>query len=271
MSNQKSFFTWKLYFPEVFQGDNPGFDVVIGNPPYVNIYKIAENSEEVDYFKKKYETAYKKFDLYVLFIEKGIKLLKNKGTFAFIIPDKFANQPYGLKLREFILNNCNINQIVDLTTFKIFEGAVNTPIILILGKENNQKLRMNNNLRVLHPKYPKEINEATVNVSKIPQSLFLEIPDYKFRFNLNEVVISIIEKIENNSIDLGDICYINWGTRSVPQSKFHLNERINNNCKPLLVGKNIDRYIIDYNGLWLLYEKDKLYNPMFPELFENEK
>jgi len=99
----------------------------------------------------------------------------------------------------------------------------------------------------------------------------LEIPDYKFRFNLNEVVISIIEKIENNSIDLGDICYINWGTRSVPQSKFHLNERINNNCKPLLVGKNIDRYIIDYNGLWLLYEKDKLYNPMFPELFENEK
>jgi len=41
MSNQKSFFTWKLYFPEVFQGDNPGFDVVIGNPPYVNIYKIC--------------------------------------------------------------------------------------------------------------------------------------------------------------------------------------------------------------------------------------
>jgi len=120
MSNPNAILYMEIIFSRSFQGDNPGFDVVIGNPPYVNIYKIAENSEEVDYFKKKYETAYKKFDLYVLFIEKGIKLLKNKGTFAFIIPDKFANQPYGLKLREFILNNCNINQIVDLTTFKIF-------------------------------------------------------------------------------------------------------------------------------------------------------
>lgn len=197
--------------------------------------------------------------------------MKEKGSFAFIIPDKFANQPYGLKLREFILNNCVMDQIVDLTPFKIFEGAINTPIILILSKESNQKLRMDNNLLVLSPKYPKEINESTIRISKIPQSLFFEIPEYKFRFNLNEYVIPIIKKIEKNSIDLGDICYIAWGTRSVPQSKFHLNERVNDNCKPLIVGKNLDRYVLDYQGLWLHYEKEKLYNPMFPELFENEK
>ncbi|MBU4547315.1 MAG: Eco57I restriction-modification methylase domain-containing protein, partial [Euryarchaeota archaeon] len=267
----KPFFIWKLYFAEVFQNSNPGFDIVIGNPPYVNIYKISQNKGEVEYFKKIYETAHKKFDLYVLFIEKSISLLKDNGSFAFIIPDKFANQPYGLKLREFILNNCIMNQIVDLTPFKIFEGAVNTPIILILRKENNSKLRMDNYLTVISPEYPNEIHESTIRISKIPQSIFFEIPDYKFRFNLNEDVIPIIKKIENNSIDLGDICYINWGTRSVPQSKFHLKEQINENCKPLIVGKNLDKYVLDYDGLWLHYDVSELYNPMFPELFENEK
>ena len=263
-------FKWETEFSEIFE--KGGFDIVIGNPPYVNIYKISDNKEDVKYFQSRYETAHKKFDLYVLFTEKSLKILKNKGLMGFIIPDKFANQPYGLKLREYLLNYSLIKQIVDLTRFKIFQDAINTPLILILKREFNKENTDSNEIKIVLPKLiPEEINQDIIKTAFIPQNMFKQIPENRFRLNLSEKTIPIIKKIERNSIYLGDICYINWGTRSVPQSKFHLKESINSKCKPLIVGKNVNRYSLDYKNLWLLYEPENLYNPMFPELFENEK
>jgi len=258
-------FDWKKEFKEIF--DDDGFDIVVGNPPYVNIYKISNNKDDVKYFQEQYETAYKKFDLYVLFTEKSLKILKKNGTIGFIIPDKFINQPYGLKLREFILNNSLIKEIVDLTRFTIFQDALNTPIILILEKERDKKTLAKNNVKITLPKKsPDEINQGNLNISFTPQDLFNEIPEKEFRLKLNEQNIPIIKNIEKMSEKLGKICYINWGTRSVPQSKFHLNERANDKCKKLIVGKNVNRYSLAYDNLWLLYKPNELYNPMFPEL-----
>ncbi|MEN6551811.1 MAG: N-6 DNA methylase, partial [Methanobacterium sp.] len=263
-------FNWEEEFQEIFK--EGGFDVIIGNPPYVNIYKISKNKNDVKYFQEKYETAYKKFDLYVLFTEKSLKILKNNGIMGYIIPDKFTNQPYGLKLRKFILNKSLINEIVDLTKFKIFQDAVNTPIILILKKEINKEVIAQHKIKITLPKEsPIEINQGIGRISIIPQDLFNEIPENAFRLKLNEQNIPIIKNIEKISENLGKICYINWGTRSVPQSKFHLNERVNDKCKQLIVGKNVNRYSLAYNNLWLFYEPYELYNPMFPELFENDK
>ncbi|MBF2092097.1 N-6 DNA methylase, partial [Flavobacterium psychrophilum] len=94
-------FNWQQSFAKVFA--NGGFDVIIGNPPYVSIYNM--NSSDRDYFNlsKEYNSTYLKYDLYVLFIEKGIKILKNNGEIGYIIPSVILSIPYGKNIRESII------------------------------------------------------------------------------------------------------------------------------------------------------------------------
>jgi hypothetical protein len=89
LDDAKSFFHWELEFPEVYYDldraagkTNPGFDAVIGNPPYVRIQSLSGRPGEVDYFNQQYEAAAGKYDLYTLFVEQGSELLKAEGIFG---------------------------------------------------------------------------------------------------------------------------------------------------------------------------------------------
>lgn len=224
------------------------------------------------YYQSNYFSAYKKFDLYVLFIEKAIKLLKNGGLFSFIIPDKFLSQPYGERLRKFILDNCRIIKIVDLTKYKIFEQATVDNIILILKKEKDEKLREKNNINIVKlsvdPSVSKKIDEEIIQLS---QKIFLENKENLFRIDVNPKKIKLKEKIEKNSIFISNICYVNWGARSGDIKSFVIREKKNDLCKPMLDGRDINKYTINYDNKFLIYDEKKLYNPMFKELFENPK
>ncbi|MBR6993917.1 MAG: Eco57I restriction-modification methylase domain-containing protein, partial [Methanobrevibacter sp.] len=85
--DDRPFFIWELEFSEIFKGENPGFDIVIGNPPYVRNEKIKEIKP---YLESHYKTYHGNADLYVYFFEKGLKILKDEGIFAFICSNKFA-------------------------------------------------------------------------------------------------------------------------------------------------------------------------------------
>jgi type I restriction-modification system DNA methylase subunit len=124
-------FNWKDSFPEVFA--KGGFDVIIGNPPYVNLEKIKETSEALE--KKGYKTYNKKGDLYCIFVEKGFELLKPNGLFSFIMPNKWLQAGYGRSLREYFLNY-KIIQLIDFGDIQIFEGATTYPCIFISQKSN---------------------------------------------------------------------------------------------------------------------------------------
>src|SRR6056297_731730 len=103
-------FSWEQEFPEVFAKE--GFDVVIGNPPYVSIKEI--DNEIKSYLKQKYKTAVGQFDLYGLFIETSYDLLKTKGIFSFITSNTFINNKDFIELRKFLLFNTHIISIVNL-------------------------------------------------------------------------------------------------------------------------------------------------------------
>jgi len=102
--NDESFFHWELEYPEVFfnedgeKQDSAGFDAVIGNPPYSPIQRLPK--QFTGYYKSVYETAIGNYDLYVLFIEKGVDLLDNEGKFGYIIPNKVFQVDYGEELRK---------------------------------------------------------------------------------------------------------------------------------------------------------------------------
>ncbi|GAI56268.1 unnamed protein product, partial [marine sediment metagenome] len=136
-------FDWNAEFPEVFapspagrgQGEGSGFDVVIGNPPYVR-------QEELGAAKAYYQSHYKTFrstaDLYVNFIEKELSLIKKTGLFGMIVSNKWLRAAYGQPLREFLADGVSVLQIVDLSGLPVFANATVRTIILICSPRPNQ-------------------------------------------------------------------------------------------------------------------------------------
>ncbi|MFW5774582.1 MAG: Eco57I restriction-modification methylase domain-containing protein, partial [Tangfeifania sp.] len=125
-------FEWRFEFPEVLNndGDFTGFDVVIGNPPYI---RQEEFSEVKPYLQEHFETYAGTADLYVYFIELGIRNLKTSGQFTFIVPNKWMRAGYGKALRNFIKKQ-KINTILDFGDLPVFEEATTYPSILSIQK-----------------------------------------------------------------------------------------------------------------------------------------
>jgi REP element-mobilizing transposase RayT len=248
-----------------------GFDVIIGNPPYVNIYNM--NSIHRDYFNfsKEYTSTYLKYDLYILFIEKGINILKSNGLIGFIIPSVVLSVPYGKVIREIIIKENTLNQIVDFTGYKVFEDAMVETCILLIKKIKNEE----NKICVLKPKA--SIYDFENNFIEILQSQFLNTDSFQFRLELSDQSITIIDKIRSNSVPLESVYYVSKGIVAFSKidnrikNDFLFNSKIDDNCKPYLEGKNVHRYIIDFNEKYLQYDEEVMSRPTFPELHENKK
>jgi type I restriction-modification system DNA methylase subunit len=265
---EKKPFNWEEQFPEVFK--QGGFDIVIGNPPYVNIEKIAD--DELSYYESRYEAAHRRYDLYILFIERAINLLKNGGYFAFIIPDKFMSQAYGYKLRKLILDRCLITSIVDFTNVKVFREAAVKNVILILKKEDNARKRLKNKIRILVDlEEPERIGKISGKEKPLEQSFFHKTSDNMFRISLNKKILSLIRKVEGKSLQIQEISYVSWGAQPGVYKNFVFDESVDEKCRRLIKGENVNRYSIKYKGKYILYDPIKLHRPAFPELFENEK
>jgi len=140
ISRDKNFFHWELEFPEVFFNkdgspkENPGFDCVIGNPPYVRIQKMEEESTKK--YLRTYQTTHKNYDIYIPFVERGLTMLNSKGYFGYIMPNKFLQAEYGEKLRKYLCANKRLRSILNFGHNQIFsEEATNYTCLLFLAGE----------------------------------------------------------------------------------------------------------------------------------------
>jgi hypothetical protein len=246
-------------------GIKEGFDVVIANPPYIRIYRGNIKKELLSYLKKHYESAFKKFDIYVIFMERGISLLREGGFITYIVPDKWLTQPYGEKIRKYILGHCKIISLADLTQIKVFEDANVDNFIFLFQKKSKKENILENKIKVIRAGN-QFIREKFI-IYEIEQSSLTEKSFNGINIYNNEE-LQLLEKIKNKSLLLKEIFYVNWGCRPSPREKFVFETNLNNKCQPLIVGSNIEKYYISPNHLWVLYDKS-MYNPMFRELFEN--
>ena len=149
-------FDWQKEFPKVFE--RGGFDVVIGNPPYVRAELLAE--QDMDYYRNNYKVFNPDGDLFSYFYEKGMSMLKSNGQFGFI-SNTFDKTKAGKTLRDFIQTNTRIEGYVDFTEVQIFEGATTYPIILLLSHRNETATTFQ------YTKIPKEM-QGTVIISAAP-------------------------------------------------------------------------------------------------------
>lgn len=132
-ANIRPFFLWKLNFSEVFENKG-GFDVVLANPPYVNVFELSKDKKfDKDAYQKKYKSATGAFDLYILFHELCVDLAKRNGVVTLISPNKFLSAEYADNLRRYIVDNVIFINIVDLSSIKVFDASV-YPIVSIYKK-----------------------------------------------------------------------------------------------------------------------------------------
>jgi len=143
-------FHWVFEFPEVFL-DRGGFDVVVGNPPYVSyglrgVGKLTEFEKKL--LKSLFNSAEYKIATYPIFMERSIDISHDGGYSSLIVPDSFLLGQYFSKIRKFILDNCEIKNLLFLT-FKVFVGStVGRSIIYIFRKNSDVRLRNNNLAKV---------------------------------------------------------------------------------------------------------------------------
>ena len=140
-------FDWNRAFPAIMQAG--GFDVVIGNPPYVRIQAMKEWAPvEVEYYRKYFKSATKgNYDIYVIFIERGLELISNKGILGYILPHKFFNSKYGEPIRELISKGKNLQEIVHFGHEQVFARATTYTCLMFLSKDKNHEVvvkRVNN-------------------------------------------------------------------------------------------------------------------------------
>ncbi len=133
----KNAFEWRFEFPEVLndEGEFVGFDVVIGNPPYI---RQEEIKEQKGYLKSNFCIYTGTADLYVFFVEKGFEIIKQDGYFSYIMPNKWMQAEYGKPLRTFLLGK-QLQQIIDFGDLKVFDEATTYPCIINAAKSIQSK------------------------------------------------------------------------------------------------------------------------------------
>ena len=247
-------FDWQKEFPQVFE--KGGFDVVIGNPPYVQLQSMGAMSDV--YAQCGFETYNKSADLYCLFTERGYNLLKEGGIQSFIMPNKWMLVSYGKELRKFMAKT-DLQQILNFGDIQFFEGAATIVCIFVTRKaseHNNDVLALSLNKKTYHGDF---LNEVPIQLASYPAETFGEsewIIQPKAHFEilkkmqkgttLKEMPISIYRGILTG---YNDAFFIDGATRERLIAEDPKSAEL---IKPLLRGRDLQAWIPEWNELYLI-------------------
>ncbi|MBR5825108.1 MAG: N-6 DNA methylase [Paludibacteraceae bacterium] len=230
-------FDWEKEFPQVFE--KGGFDVVVGNPPYVNMVNITSKSER-SYYQNKYKTVKNKCDLYSIFVERSQQLLRTDGLLGFIFPNSWMGTDSFSKLREFLVNDVSVYQLVELPP-NVFEDAIVTTVLCFY---HNTKPNKFNAIDIY----------SYINNDFYKKNFVLKYQDiYKSHNNTFSFEKTIsIENVE--TLKLGDIVSFSLGIKTSDDNRFVFQTAIDDTCHKFLRGRNIQRWSYPINNEWLWYQ-----------------
>jgi len=281
-SAQYRFFHWELEFPEVFfdrhgqlKGAAAGFEVVIGNPPYV---RQEELSQFKPYFAAAYpETYHGVADLYVYFYQQGLRLIRVGGRMSYIVTNKWMRAGYGEPLRAFFAKEGALERIVDFGHAPIFEDADVFPCILVLEKpmpQLEQFRQSERQVQVLH--FPRaELDQATRNKGSLGRYIqehshsLLHSRFGSTAWNLeSSAVDDLLVKIRRMGVPLTEFAGVKpyRGALTGYNEAFlidtptrdrliHSDPRSTEIIKPYLRGQDIKRWSPEWAGLWMIFTR----------------
>lgn len=284
-------FDWTLDFPEALNktiaGDNPGFDIVIGNPPYVQLQKSGGTLAKL-YQDAGFATFARTGDIYCLFYEKGHQIVKHGGNVCYITSNKWMRAGYGKALREFFLTNTTPKILIDFGDAPLFANATTYTNILLFEKRETA----DNHCQVF------DVSRETSLAEKLSPSLETLKGRYRSEFTadryllVNDAEHRLKQKVEKAGIPLKDWdIQINYGIKTGYNEAFILDgakraellaadPKSAEILKPILRGKDIKRYQVNFQDLWLINShngiKEKGIPPIdvphdFPAIYEHLK
>ena len=253
-------FDWKREFPKVYgQG---GFDVVIGNPPYIQLSMADYYDPKINsYFISIFNSSMGRFNTFAMFIHTGInKLLRKDGFISFIVPNTILTQEGYRDIRNLMLEY----SIISITSFteQVFRAAVVETIIFVVKKESRKGGLVNieeigNNEGFTHSNHT------------IDQGHFSQTNNSVFLTKVDQKGIDLKSKLEKESVKLGAIANINQAIAlKSDRSKSLFTEKMGENFKPVLDGRNINRYRLNWDKYYLAYDVNKIHSCKRIDIFE---
>lgn len=264
-------FNWTEEFKEIFSSG--GFDVIVGNPPYVRQEELGEIKP---YLEANYETYQGTADLFVYFFEKELKLLKENGYFGMIVSNKWLRAKYGKNLRKFI-SQFWIEELIDFGDLRVFSDATIYPCIIILKKtkKRNQKVRIckMNTLEFGSLREYVKNNSFSINQNDLTEK----------EWNIqNREGNELIKKIRNSGKPIIDYVNskINYGIKTGLNNAFIIEEnkktelikqdlKSNELIKPYLTGAEIKRYGINDKRNYIILSKIGVEIKKYPAIYSH--
>ncbi len=239
-------------FPEVMK--KGGFDAIVGNPPWIDIKGL--NPTEVEYYFKKFSTTENRMNIYATFIDKAMSLLNSRGKLGYIIPNSILFQSSYKKLRDKILSNYFLYNVIKMpdNTFKYVKAE---SVIIIMGKEKRKDCKC---LIFGRDSELNSIDENEAIEKKIlVQSDWLNHELLIFDIFSNKSILNLLAKIEKLKLNLGNICdftlgitpydkYKGHSKKQIEDRVFHSTTQKNSTFKKLLAGGDVARYSVSWSG-----------------------
>lgn len=245
-----------FFDPEWMFGVSEGFDVVIGNPPYHQLSKDKSTPIEYrNYLKFRYKTSAGRQNTFIYFTHLGIELTTHQGVLSFIVPNTILTQEYYKDTRNLILSDTSIMKVVFYDKMP-FENAVveNITFITKMHKQNDYEISY----------YISNVRNVAFNCTKQKRD-FLMSPIYAFNFNS----CNLNEKIAKDTIKLNSICNINQAIALKGDKSLSVRQsNIEGKYYPLLDGRNINKYSINWTGDYLDYDLERIHSCKTKSIFE---
>jgi len=258
-----------------FDKDN-SFDLIIGNPPYIENKRLKDNLYKKRLYKN-FKTAYKLFDIAILFIEKSLEILKeNSGYLSFILPNKFLSSDYGIKIRNLLLRKTELKEIINISSLPIFRKSATYPVILSLNKRSPPS-----SIEIIIKEYKTIEDIIKDNSSKsmsLPQKLTHHFPSNVIPISGNlELVSFLYENFKTFSDTFKDLKIIYRPYGFLKYSKYFDNITENRTSEKdlLLLGTgNVGKYYINHRKRIKIAKRDIdvsffNYKPDFHNIWES--
>ena len=288
-------FEWRFEFPQVLddQGNFTGFDVVIGNPPYI---RQEEIKEQKIFLQQTYQCYTGVADLFVYFYELGLNLLKPNGHLTYISSNKYFRAGYGEKLRQFLTDSSIIHNLIDFGDYPVFDEAIAYPSIITLSKAKSN----NNQVKALSWDETKKQDIAQFPIVLEQEGLIISQENLKsdgWRLESSQN-FDLLAKLRNAGKPLGE--YVNGrfyrgiltGFNEAFVIDLATRDRLINEhsssaevIKPFLRGRDVKRWNVDFADQYLIKiessenkkhpwseltekEAEKIFNQTYPAIYK---
>ncbi|MFX1553615.1 MAG: Eco57I restriction-modification methylase domain-containing protein [Promethearchaeota archaeon] len=252
-------FHWFNEFPEIMS--KGGFDIIIENPPYISNKQLSPLEKAI--YQDRYETPKGLMNAFGIFIERSIKLCHTSSRISYIVHKNIIRSNNYILLRKHLLEDTTIEEIIDVGARAFQFVTAETVIIVLTTRSPAEGHKILIKAKLSNQKY---FTFRDLTVKHIAQNTFLEQENYNINLNLQYEELEIINYIkENKDCDLAKYFEAKTCIATGDDAKFLANYKINDSYKKTLRGKNIGRFYIDFEDLYIHY------NPKLLHRARNEK